>query len=56
MWPDAKNIEPVDNMFGAVRLDPARYRDRFPQQLSGGGRHRVGIASALVMVVADEGL
>ena len=30
-----------------MRLDPARYRDRFPRQLSGGEAQRVGVARAL---------
>ncbi len=37
----------VAELLVLVRLDPQRYRDRFPHELSGGERQRVGVARAL---------
>ena len=48
----------VREMLQAVHLDPARFYGAYPHELSGGERHRVVLAQALVcspsLVIADE--
>jgi osmoprotectant transport system ATP-binding protein len=46
-WERSRVEERVDEMLRLVRLDPGRYRDRRPRQLSGGEAQRVGVARAL---------
>jgi osmoprotectant transport system ATP-binding protein len=46
-WDRARISARVDELLELVRLDPARYRDRFPRELSGGEAQRVGVARAL---------
>jgi oligopeptide/dipeptide ABC transporter ATP-binding protein len=50
--------ERVINTLSIVGLKPYEYLERYPHQMSGGERQRVGIASALVLepelVIADE--
>jgi osmoprotectant transport system ATP-binding protein len=46
-WPRAEIDARVDEMLELVRLDPARYRNRRPRELSGGEAQRVGVARAL---------
>lgn len=48
----------VDEMLERVRLSPARFARTYPHELSGGERHRVVLAQALIcrpaLVIADE--
>jgi osmoprotectant transport system ATP-binding protein len=46
-WEKPRIAARVDELLRLVRLDPARYRDRHPRELSGGEQQRVGVARAL---------
>jgi osmoprotectant transport system ATP-binding protein len=46
-WERERIERRVDDLLRMIRLDPARYRDRKPRELSGGEAQRVGVARAL---------
>lgn len=46
-WDRSAIATRVDDLLALVGLDPARYRDRYPRQLSGGEQQRVGVARAI---------
>ena len=48
-WSPSRQRERTDELLDLVGLDPARHRDRYPNQLSGGERQRVGVARALAV-------
>jgi len=46
-WEQDRIRRRVDDLLTLVHLDPARFRRRFPRELSGGEAQRVGVARAL---------
>ncbi len=46
-WDRARIAARIDAVLALVRLEPARYRDRLPRELSGGEQQRAGVARAL---------
>jgi osmoprotectant transport system ATP-binding protein len=46
-WDRGRIDRRVDDLLRMIRLDPERYRDRKPRELSGGEAQRVGVARAL---------
>jgi osmoprotectant transport system ATP-binding protein len=46
-WERERIAARVDELLSLVGLEPARYRNRFPRQLSGGEQQRVGVARAI---------
>ena len=46
-WDKARIAARVDELLRLVQLDPERYRERFPRELSGGEQQRAGVARAI---------
>ena len=46
-WPKAERKARVNELWELVELDPTRYRDRYPHELSGGEQQRIGILRAI---------
>jgi osmoprotectant transport system ATP-binding protein len=46
-WPAAKSRERTTELLALLKLDPERFRGKYPHQLSGGEQQRIGVARAL---------
>ena len=46
-WREPRQRARTDELLALVGLEPGRYRERYPSQLSGGEQQRVGVARAL---------
>lgn len=46
-WESDRIDERVDELLDMLRLEPSKFRDRFPVELSGGQQQRIGVARCL---------
>ncbi len=57
-WDKSRTADRVEELLDLVGLDPGRFRDRFPRELSGGEQQRVGVARGLAadppVILMDE--
>ena len=57
-WSKTKIHQRVDELLALVGLEPAKYRQRKPKELSGGEQQRVGVVRALAtdpeIILMDE--
>ena len=46
-WNKTETARRIDELLALVGLEPQRYRDRYPRELSGGEQQRAGVARAI---------